>query len=177
MLKTNGDDYIEELGHFSMKYDAETKVLLKSAEYAIRECKGDMTKAAESYVDYLEKYLLSELRVPGTEIKSRIEALSSEVVKDFLYKIGKNTSEIEVLGYHGQTMYHQPDQKVLMSQLAVKRTSGAESMDEGGKYGSRGKVDETAFKALWEKSILKDGKNYLLICMPNFGGLYSAYRR
>jgi len=275
MLKTNGDDYIEELGHFSMKYDAETKVLLKSAEYAIRECKGDMTKAAESYVDYLEKYLLSELRVPGTEIKSRIEALSSylysdsdciitlnkiiehstrlhsEVVKDFLYKIGKNTSEIEVLGYHGQTMYHQPDQKVsiiigdgqalanqtgikvvndfrgadvaaggkgapfaplyhlamakrdgkipvavvncggianvtlvlddnplnlvgfdtgpgngLIDRVVKQRTSGAESMDEGGKYGSRGKVDETAFKALWEKSILKDGKNYLLMSPP-----------
>ncbi|MBY0461904.1 MAG: anhydro-N-acetylmuramic acid kinase [Alphaproteobacteria bacterium] len=271
LLQTDGDDHIEELGHFSMKYVPETKVLLKSAEYAVRECKGDMTKAAANYPDYLEKYLLRELKVPGIEIKSRIKALSSylsgaitldkiiehstqlhsTVIKDFLHKVGKNSSEIDVIGYHGQAMYHQPDQKIsiivgsgqalanqtgikvvndfrsadvaaggkgapfaplyhqalakrdgktpvavvncggisnvtlipddnplhlvgfdtgpgngLIDRLVRQRTSGAESMDEGGKYGNRGTVNETVFNALWEKSILKDGKNYFLIPFP-----------
>ncbi|MBY0281273.1 MAG: anhydro-N-acetylmuramic acid kinase [Alphaproteobacteria bacterium] len=275
LLRTNGDDIIEELGHFSIKYEPQTKALLKSAEYAIRGCKGDMTKAALRYSDYLDKYLLDELKIPSTEIKSRIKDLSyylystpdqiitlgkviehstelhGKVVMTFLNEMGLNALEINVVGYHGQAMYHQPDQKIsviigdgqalanqtgikvvndfrsadvaaggkgapfaplyhlalarrdkkipvavvncggianitlilddnplhlvgfdtgpgngLIDRLVKQRTSGAESMDEGGKYGSCGVVNEIAFEALCEKSILKDGKNYLLMPPP-----------
>lgn len=275
LLNTNGDDHIEEFGHFSMKYAPETKVLLKSAEYAIRECEGDMTKAAANYHEYLEKYLQNELKVPLANIESRVAALTSylhsssgqamtldriiqhstqlhgQVVKDFLQAAGRDVSEIDVIGYHGQTMYHQPARKIsiivgdgqalanqigirvvndfrnadvaaggkgapfapiyhlalakrdgkipvavvncggianvtlipnddpfnligfdtgpgngLIDRLVKQRTSGIESMDEDGKYGREGVVDEAAFRALCERSIVKRGESYLLMSPP-----------
>lgn len=46
------------------------------------------------------------------------------------------------------------------------RTQGKEHMDVDGKYGNQGKVNETVMKALYEKSILKDGVSYFTMKPP-----------
>ena len=275
MLRTNGDCYIEELGSHSLRYTSETKVLLKSAEYAIRECKGDMIKAALNYTKFLDLYLRSELKIHSTQIASKMEALAfdlysssgqpmtldgiiqhstwlhGQLVMDFLKIARKDRNEIDVVGYHGQTMYHQPNNRVsiiigngqaladqigikvvndfracdiaaggkgaplaplyhlalskrdrkiplaivncggisnitiipddnplhligfdagpgngLIDRLVGQRTFGQESMDKDGRYGEKGVVNEVAFKALCDRSIIKDGVNYLLMPPP-----------
>lgn len=275
LIKTDGEADIDELGHVSIFYEADTKILLKSAEYAIRKAAGDMKRASDLYPKLLKEYLKDELKILEAEIKPKIEALveylkqksnqpltldgviqhSTQLHGDAVDRLLKETQrkadDVDVVGYHGQTMYHQPSKGIsiiigdgqalanrtgikvvndfrsadvaaggkgapfapiyhlalakrdgkipvavvncggignitlipddnpqhmigfdtgpgngLIDRLVKQRTSGKETMDEGGKYGNSGKVNEGAFKALCEKSIVKEGKNFLLMPPP-----------
>ena len=48
----------------------------------------------------------------------------------------------------------------LIDRLVRQRSKGKENMDTNGQYGRRGVVDETVLNLLYEKCIIKEGKNY-----------------
>ncbi len=139
LLRTSGAaDSIEELGHCSFNYPAPFKILLKAAEFAVRKYQGNMDLAKMHYnqevCHYLQQalhisdddlmeqyqYLLDWLRkedsAPANLSMNKIIELSTHfhalAVKKLLSKTGYSLSQINVVGYHGQTLYHQPQQKI-----------------------------------------------------------------
>ena len=274
LLETDGSsNSIHDLGHTTIDYDSESKMLFKSAEYSIRKFQGDMRGARAAYLESLQEYLRDELKLsnPDNTIKSLTAYLHGnegvflclddvilhstklhvKIIKKLLSETGRKASEIDVVGYHGQAMYHQPSRKIsiivgdgqyladqvgivvvndfrsqdvaaggqgapfaplyhhalavrdhkiptaivncggianvtfipsadehdliafdtgagngLIDRLIRQRTNGQECMDKDGQYGEKGKVHEDVLEALYEKSITKEGENYLLMPPP-----------
>lgn len=139
LLETDGSaNLINELGHYSITYDSRFKTLLKACELAIRKNHGELTLASENLSTCLQEYLLTELNIPGDSIAETISALHDYLhfemassksitidaiiahstylhaiaVEKLLDKTGFSAEQIDVVGYHGQAMYHQPDQNI-----------------------------------------------------------------
>jgi anhydro-N-acetylmuramic acid kinase len=135
LLETNGEDFIKDLGMISIPYDPEFKILLKTAEYAIKRCLGNIQDAKTYYSQTLQDYLINELKISENDVSNKIKTLAKyfqqlnksltldEVifqstmlhvlaVKKLLIKTGYQAQQIDVIGYHGQTMLHQPTNKV-----------------------------------------------------------------
>lgn len=278
ILETDGSEkIIKDLGHTAVSYDPQFKILLKAAEYAIRKFTGDVEKAKSNYSQAIKDYLLNELKILEIDVDNKTAELSAYVhgiensdqqitldevillsthlhglaVKKLLGETGYTTDQIDVVGYHGQTMFHRPSIKVsivigdgqyLANQLGItvvndfrsrdiaaggegapfaplyhqalamkdnkipiaivncggianvtlisnaneldliafdtgpgnglidkfikQYTSGKENMDANGKYGQQGKVDKKILKALYEKSVIKNGRNYFSMDPP-----------
>jgi anhydro-N-acetylmuramic acid kinase len=138
LLKTNGEDSIFELGNIKLLYTEETKYLLKSAERAIKNASGDLQLAKLNYLEELNTYLIVELHIDKSTIVSRVKSLTTylqaktqtkgslsldgiiylstllhaKAVELLLSNTKKKASEIDLIGYHGQTMYHSASEKL-----------------------------------------------------------------
>jgi len=139
LLRTDGDTQIEELGHTSMTYDPLFKIALHAAQYCIKACKGDMAQAGENYALFgIEKYLRDELKMSDLNVAEKLQQLinyfsqtahphppitlddviqhstqlHAEAVRQLLASTQYQREDIDVVGYHGQAMYHQPDQGI-----------------------------------------------------------------
>ena len=139
LLETDGTSkLINDLGHFFIPYDPAFKILLKAAEYAIRQCKGNLDDAKVYYIHALEQYLQQELHIRAIHVPDKINSLIAYMhseshsqekltldtviqhstflhglaVKQILKKTGYRAEQIDVVGYHGQAMYHQPTHKI-----------------------------------------------------------------
>lgn len=139
LLETDGSyKLINELGHYSFSYAPQFKMLLKATEYAVRQSGGDLNAAAAHYEQALRAYLKQELKLPESQLTSQIATLNAYLtgkkcdgkipslaavvqhstelhglaVKELLKKTGYHGKEIAVIGYHGQTFFHQPAAKI-----------------------------------------------------------------
>lgn len=139
LLETNGTpEYIKELGYYSLSYDPEFKILLKAAEYAVRESSGNLLRAKSYFPQAIIDYLKDELRIPEYQLKDQISELtlyfhgadksllnvtfdqvilrSTQLhclaVKGLLNKERLSATQIDVIGYHGQTFFHRPSKKI-----------------------------------------------------------------
>ncbi len=267
ILETDGNPgNIIELGHTSIHYDPSFKILLKAAEFAIKIHHGDL-QAAEQYCTQaaLKDYLMTQLKITTAKLDEQFSThslslvdiiqqstqLHADVVTKLLKQTNYKASQIDVIGYHGQAMYHQPDKGIsiilgdgqalanclnihvvndfrsqdvaaggqgapfaplyhqalavrdnkiplavvncggianvtfitndnefdligfdtgpgnaLIDSLIRQRTQGAESMDADGKYGNKGKINETVLHALYSKAIVKNNENYFATLPP-----------
>lgn len=121
LIDTDGETSIKELGGVSLDYDTEFKILLKAAEFAVRKNSGDLSAAKKYYPQAIEDYLVTELKisVPKNintitfdEVVKKSTQLHIEAVKKLLEKTHHSSSQIDVIGYHGQTLFHQPASKI-----------------------------------------------------------------
>lgn len=272
LIETDIDgQLIKEHGHVSLAYSQPFKVLLKSAEYAIRKESGNTRQAASYFPHAIYDYLHHELEIPTLEIKDYLLQLNQylaetnqgdnlfnldtvikhstllhrQAVSSLLKNLNLTASEVSVVGYHGQTMFHRPEQKIsiivgdgqllanelgikvvndfrshdiaygglgaplaplyhqalakrdallpavivncggianltiinsesnldliaydtgpgngLIDRLIKQRTHGKEHMDRDGRYGKKGKINESIVQLLYKKSILIDGQPY-----------------
>lgn len=138
LLETDGAADLHEVVCCSYEYSDNTKILLKAAEFAISFANGDLDLANEVYLDKLQEYLCVDLLLSVEGIEKKVNDLQdylykeygsqfslslagiislstllhANVVRSLLAKSCKSSPEIQVIGYHGQTMYHNPFRKV-----------------------------------------------------------------
>ncbi len=134
MLETDGQGHIKELGHTSLSYAHPFKILLKAAEYAVRQCEGDLNRARAYYPRAIVDYLSGELKMSTTCLNHKLTQLTAylhgehavtdaihldqviqhstqlhaSAVQKLLQMTAYTPSQIDVVGYHGQTLFHRP---------------------------------------------------------------------
>jgi len=195
LLKTDGAFSILELGDVSFTYPRAVRFLLKAGEYAIRTCKGDMLQAASYYEQALQDFLTQELHLSSSEVQAILKEVLSymgtqyplsldgiiqlstdlhgQVVHQLLEKTGYKSQDINVVGYHGQAMFHQPAQGIsiivgngqnLANQLGICVVSDFRSCDI--KAGGQG----APFAPIYHQALaLRDSKIPLVVV--NCGGI------
>lgn len=121
LLETDGSpNLLKPLGHISMNYSPRFKLLLKSAEYAVKYCHGDLEKAKRYYPEAINDYLKKELNIAESKIDSitledviqHSTELHQIAIKKLLEAQKFDASQVDVVGYHGQTLFHNPHQKI-----------------------------------------------------------------
>ena len=137
LIETDGAPRsIKTLGKTSISYRSEFKILLKAAEYCVRSFAGDLQQAQNHYQSKLYEYLTKELQIKETQIAQQLKSLNyylkgkeinlpitltevvehstdlhAAIVKELLSKTQFHSKDIQVVGYHGQTFYHNPLKK------------------------------------------------------------------
>lgn len=139
LLETDGTaDFIEQRGHTFFAYPPLFKILLKATEYAVKSCAGDLLKVKSHFLFLLENYLKIELGIPPSQINEQVRLLSVYLygkennnqaisldavilhstqlhglaIKKLLDEKNLFSHDIDVVGYPGQTLFHQPSSKI-----------------------------------------------------------------
>ncbi|MBA3661695.1 MAG: anhydro-N-acetylmuramic acid kinase [Gammaproteobacteria bacterium] len=135
LIDTDGEAEINDrLGQLHIPYHPCFTILLKATEWAIRKNKGDLEKASLNYQQSLYDYLEDELHLLPLALNDKIEELNAylfahsdsnqkinlamvikhstdlhgQAVQALLQSTRYQAQQIDVVGYHGQTMFHQP---------------------------------------------------------------------
>lgn len=272
LIETDGEYHIKEITNLFLDYDRETKILLKAAEYAFRCHKDNSQLVYEQFSSLMvERYLVEEMKVSLEEAilqtKTIQHVLKEEISFSALIKHSTDLhiaavealfhlnpemqKQINVIGYHGQTLFHRPAIGVsvivgdgqrmanvlgvavvndfrsqdireggegaplapiyhhalamkdhrypvavvncggianvtfivetkaekliafdtgpgnaLIDRLVKQRSNGERHMDEHGMYGKHGRVDQLTLEKLYEKAVMKEGKNFFLLPPP-----------
>ncbi len=133
LLQTDGEDELIELAHIKLNYSPEVQWLLKAAERAVSQAKGQIARANQFYVSALRYYLQDELHLTPLAIQSALSNLSqiiyplnlsqvvelstqlhADAVNLLLKKSQYQAGKIDVVGYHGQTVLHHPAAKIII---------------------------------------------------------------
>lgn len=130
LISTEGESFIKELGATSFTYDDRFRVLMKAAEVAVKAARGDLAAAEQGYDEALTGYLkangvhpdkISKERatlsaylhgdskdIKFTEVIRHSTELHAQVVKNLLERAAFSARDVDLIGYHGQTLYHRP---------------------------------------------------------------------
>lgn len=116
LLETDGLNHIVDKGHLYYPYLPDFQIALKAAEYCVRKHWGDREKASVNFKSDLNEYLslnaiepFADLTLEGIIAEST--QLHATAVLKLLEKYRINADDIEIIGYHGQTLYHQPQRQ------------------------------------------------------------------
>jgi len=101
LIITDGERFIKDIGSCSLDYDPEFKSLLKSCEQAVRENEGDLSKARYDF----EKKNKS---IKFDTVVDKSTDLHAQVIHELLKETGYKAKSIDLVGYHGQTLFHRP---------------------------------------------------------------------
>ncbi len=140
LLELNDDGSLFcERGDTSIHYTLETQILLKAAEYSIRKAKGDLNAARTHFCIDLTAYLQNHLACdPIKMIETLVKSLQQPVstlnpiagpitldaiiqhstqlhinsIEQLFSKTGYSPNQITVIGYHGQSVYHNPKARI-----------------------------------------------------------------
>jgi len=133
LLETDGSaEYLKALGHASMTYAPLFQTLLKATEFTIRKYNGNMENAKLYYLPSIKKYLARELKLTENATSHKITEfvnylkkpltldaivkhsteLHNTIIQKLLKELGYLSKQIDVIGYHGQTMLHRPKDKI-----------------------------------------------------------------
>lgn len=126
LIETDGTpSLLRELDFASLAYDSRFSLLLKATEFAVRQCDGDLAKVKSGFINWIHLYCNTH-RIEASTILSYFPQSSSirydditrhstllhiDVIRQLLQKAKRCAEEIDVVGYHGQTLFHQPQTK------------------------------------------------------------------
>ena len=129
LLKTDGLSKIAEKGSSSLRYEIPFHHALKTAEYSVRKHHGDLQNARLTYSQDLVTYARDMLQLSPLESQKLMDSIAGyfqghlpsfdevvahstdlhgDVVEALLRKSGIPATEVAVIGYHGQNLYHAP---------------------------------------------------------------------
>lgn len=101
LIETDGEKIIKELHGVSLTYDTQFKIQLKEIEATVRKYSGNISAAKK----YSTEHVFDEVIKQSTQ-------LHIEAVKRLLEISHYSADQIDVIGYHGQTLFHQPANKI-----------------------------------------------------------------
>ena len=134
LLETDGKAIVRFIQGWSVKYSPFFHSLLRTAEFAVQQENGNMGKAAENFPRHSKTYweregkgtgskedkesfkkelkLLPSENITLPKIVNRLTLLHHEVVSSLLNKGRLKPRNIDIIGFHGQNLYHNPSQKI-----------------------------------------------------------------
>lgn len=138
LLETDGQHRLRSLGGSFLPYSKVFHVLLKAAEFTAKQVKGHVDLAQHNFPHCWQSYTQS-LQLPDAALQAlEIEAidflnaqlainhgqlslntiiacsteLHRQACEQLLQQLGRSITEVEVIGYHGQTLYHKAAQGI-----------------------------------------------------------------
>jgi anhydro-N-acetylmuramic acid kinase len=105
LIETDGVKQIKSIAQISSSYTSEFKLLLKSAEEIAKQCQGDRI----------------HIEIKCLAVINQSTELHAQVVRELLNQADLRSDQIDVLGYHGQTLFHQPSKKLSIQIGNAKR--------------------------------------------------------
>lgn len=136
LIKTDGTpQHVQPMTFTSLAYDRRFHLLLKASEYLVRKYQGNLNLVEQYFQSGLEEYAHNQLNIEAENLKAQYdelchyliehgEALSfqsiirhstelhAQAVKMLIDKVGLNEKDINIVGYHGQTLYHRPQEQM-----------------------------------------------------------------
>ena len=135
LLQTDGKHAIVQLENIFLPYPAELKLLFKGMEFAVRQYEGNVAAAAQTFTAQLMTYLQTSLaltmpaadaqrralnqffhpsgaEITYTQLIHRSTELHAAAVRRLLILTGYSAQQIDVIGYHGQTLFHDPARRL-----------------------------------------------------------------
>lgn len=141
LVNTDGTPHlIKHLHHYAHPYQQIFKLTLKATEFAIKTCQGNLNEATLHFEHLINNYFYNKLGLTKDDVKSLfnkvlmyfIEAgittkdeplnlrhiiahstqLHATAVQVLLQQTRLMPQNIDIIGYHGQAMFHQPNQKI-----------------------------------------------------------------
>jgi anhydro-N-acetylmuramic acid kinase len=129
--KTDGIAPLKSIATISISLSAVFQRALRAAEYGLKETLGDIERVDQNFNEYLYKYAkstgyLSTIEELTEELKSYLEihelsiksltskytSLCTDLIKQLLTKAGLENKQIDIIGDHGITLYHNPSKKI-----------------------------------------------------------------
>jgi anhydro-N-acetylmuramic acid kinase len=130
LLRTDGHTIIEALDYASTSYSPIFHKLLKAAEFVVRHHKGNVAAAhLDNFEEAFQLYLTTKMGSDSAAAKDDRRAaalylhkdpvtledviqqsthLHAQAVRQLLEKSGYQNHQIDLIGYHGQTLFHAP---------------------------------------------------------------------
>ncbi len=132
LLITDGEGFIKELGNCELKYDSEFKILLKGCERACFESDGNIQMARIEFPKVIRRYISQSQAITDVEstklfddlcfyffgekhrqitfddVVQRSTELHAAVIADLLQTTSYKARNVDIVGYHGQTLFHRP---------------------------------------------------------------------
>lgn len=139
LLETDGTPaLLIERGHATLPYSDEFKLLLKMAEFVIRKYQGNLAESETYFQESITEFLTHELNITSKNSDDMLKdfaaylhgeksnhlpitldaiinystQLHGHLVHQLIAELGYDSTQIDVVGYHGQCMFHQPKRKV-----------------------------------------------------------------
>lgn len=142
LIQTDGSpQLLNPIGHISLRYSPACRLLFKAAEYAVRRLDGDEARAHAHFEDLLWEFFEHALNLPQEAWERQYQTLAAalgalieerygrevitlkaiielstryhiQAVQRLLAQLRLSASDIDVIGYHGQCLYHQPARQI-----------------------------------------------------------------
>lgn len=153
LLETDGIHHVILKGAVCLPYAREFQILLKAAEYFVKEQAGKINKDATAFMQYFIEYLQKRLLLTEKEVvnlqqncqaylqKYALEELSlasieqhstylhAFAVNKLLTQLKLTSSQIDLIGYHGQTLFHAPANKITVQLGDASRLAALTQID------------------------------------------------
>jgi anhydro-N-acetylmuramic acid kinase len=91
LIETDGNLYIKRIAGYSLNYSESFKIAIRKAEIEVRQAKKNIACA---------------------EIIKESTLLHAQAVLQLLKKVNLSFQDIDLIGYHGQSLYHNPKEQV-----------------------------------------------------------------
>lgn len=134
LLETTGlPGEVKSLANTSLDYPPVFKILLRATEWAVRQSNGILAEAEANFAYFLDDFLQTVLQYQEVDKFSFYEQakiylensviaihtiiahatdLHAQCVHVLLQKTNKNACDIQIIGFHGQTLFHHPEKKL-----------------------------------------------------------------
>ncbi len=138
LVITDGEGLVKELGNHGIHYDSEMKFLLKTCEQSCFQNDGNIENARLGFPGVLRQRLSKNETISEAELNSlyhdlcfyihgkkdkpvlfddvvqKSTDLHAAVITQLLKQTGYNARSVDILGYHGQTLFHRPSAGITM---------------------------------------------------------------